>query len=160
MRSLLTENFYVFIARRFGDTVHHILLSGKGGNEINASWIIQLVMDKMPQDEQNRLWEQESFFCMDNLGAMRFHHCSGVCTAFYPCITLGQLILPRAGHSQCSGTAGKADYIRPWAQGIPCWTLHGVVEPQTVPAAESKRGQEKRLWSLWKHLMLSQLPGL
>lgn len=114
----------------------------------------------MPQDEQNRLWEQESFFCMDNLGAMRFHHCSGVCTAFYPCITLGQLILPRAGHSQCSGTAGKADYIRPWAQGIPCWTLHGVVEPQTVPAAESKRGQEKRLWSLWKHLMLSQLPGL
>lgn len=26
---------------------------GKGGNEINVSWIIQLVLDKMPQDEQN-----------------------------------------------------------------------------------------------------------
>lgn len=31
---------------------------------------------------------------------------------------------------------------------------------KTVPAAESKRGQEKKLWSLWKCLVLSQLPGL
>lgn len=131
MRSLLTENFYVFIGRRLGDTVHHIvlLLSGKGGNEINVIWIIQLVVDKMPQDEQNRLWEQESLFCVENLGAVRFHHCCRVCRAFCPHVASGQPILPGAGHSQCSGTAGKADYTRPWAQGIPCWRFHSVVEP-------------------------------
>lgn len=119
----MTENFYVFIARCLGDTVHHVflLLHGKGGNEINTNWIIQLVVDKIPQDEQNRSWEQESLFCMESLGAVRFHHCCRACRAFCPHITSGQLILHHAGHSQCSATAGKADYTRPWAQGIPCW---------------------------------------
>lgn len=54
----MTENFYVLVMRCLGDTAHYVLglfffFYGKGGNEINVSWIIQLVLDKMPQDEQN-----------------------------------------------------------------------------------------------------------
>lgn len=39
MRSLLTENFYAFMVRHLGDTVHHVflLLHEKDGNEINVS---------------------------------------------------------------------------------------------------------------------------
>lgn len=104
----------------------------------------------MPQDEQNRLWEQESLFCMENLGAVRFHHCCRVCRAFCPHVTSGQLILPRAGHSQSSAllekliTAGPG--LREFLAGVPMvwWSRLS----KTVPATESKRGQEKRLCSL------------
>lgn len=50
----MTEDFYILVMRLWG-VLFITFFNGKGGNEIKVSFIIELVLDKMPQDEQNGL---------------------------------------------------------------------------------------------------------